>query len=134
MNKIKSDGIVFALVFRFNDSLKEGHNFLTSNEENLQAGIINQKKGHLIDDHFHHPIERNIYGTQEMMYIEKGRVKIRFLTEIGEIIEEHILEHGDLAILLRGGHGFVFLEDSKVIYVKQGPYSGREKDKENFRK
>jgi hypothetical protein len=30
-------------------------------------------------------------------------------------------------ILLRGAHGFKFLEDSQIIEVKEGPYSEKNK-------
>jgi hypothetical protein len=33
-------------------------------------------------------------------------------------------------IFLDGGHGFEVLEDTKLIEVKQGPYPGKDKDKE----
>jgi len=32
-------------------------------------------------------------------------------------------------MLLSGGHGFEFLEDTKMIEIKQGPYAGRDNDK-----
>jgi hypothetical protein len=34
-------------------------------------------------------------------------------------------------LLAHGGHGFAMLEESEMIEVKQGPYSG-EKDKTRF--
>ena len=42
-----------------------------------------------------------------------------------------ILEQGDVILLADGGHGFKMLEDSEIIEIKQGPYSG-DKDKVRF--
>ncbi len=46
-------------------------------------------------------------------------------------LESRILLPGDVVLLAHGGHGFVMLEPSEMIEVKQGPYAG-EQDKERF--
>lgn len=132
MKQIRYRDRIFAIVFKSGGELKEGHNFLTEPNENLQVNIINLRKGHVIPDHHHKFIERNIFGTQEFLYVEKGVMKVRFLSREGKMIGEEVLNPGDLVVLLRGGHGFEFLEDSKIIYVKQGPYVSQEIDKKVF--
>jgi hypothetical protein len=42
-----------------------------------------------------------------------------------------VLETGDVILLVSGGHGFEMLEDSEMIEVKQGPYTG-DSDKTRF--
>ena len=42
-----------------------------------------------------------------------------------------MLGPGDVILLCDGGHGFVMLEESEIIEVKQGPYAG-EDDKRRF--
>jgi len=44
---------------------------------------------------------------------------------------DRILERGDVILLVSGGHGFEFLEDTELIEVKEGPYMGVD-DKERF--
>lgn len=132
IKKIRFKDRIFAIVFKSNEELKEGHNFLTEPDENLQVDVINQKKDGIIPDHCHKFLERTIFGTQEVLYIEKGVMKVRFLNGDGNLIEEDILNPGDLVVLLRGGHGFEFLEDSRIIYVKQGPYISQGADKKVF--
>ena len=46
-------------------------------------------------------------------------------------IESRILLSGDVILLSKGGHGFLMLEDTEMIEVKQGPYAG-DQDKERF--
>jgi hypothetical protein len=46
-------------------------------------------------------------------------------------IESRVLETGDVILLVSGGHGFEMLEDSEMIEVKQGPYTG-DSDKTRF--
>ena len=43
-----------------------------------------------------------------------------------------MLEAGDVALLIEGGHGFEVIEDVEMIEVKQGPYAG-EQDKTRFK-
>jgi hypothetical protein len=42
-----------------------------------------------------------------------------------------ILEQGDLILLAGGGHGFRCLEDTVLMEIKQGPYTGLV-EKEHF--
>ena len=46
-------------------------------------------------------------------------------------LKSEILHAGDVILLAFGGHGFLMLEDSEIIEVKQGPYAG-EADKVRF--
>jgi len=57
-------------------------------------------------------------------------MKVTFYNRIPQKINEAILTDGDLIVLLSGGHGFEFLEETKMIEVKQGPYTVRDNDKE----
>lgn len=104
-------------------------NFLTKPSNNFQVGILNHPKNHIIPAHIHNPIKRIIKGTNEMLYIEKGKVKILFYNKKKEKIGEEILVAGELVNLISQAHGFEFLEKSRLIYVKQGPYLNKEKDK-----
>ena len=132
--KIMYNGEVIAIVFKRKgeDNIGTGINFLTEPSNSLQVGILNHPRGHVISSHIHHKVERKIDETQEMLYVEKGKMKVLFLTENNEKIDEDILEKGDLVILMRKGHGMEMLEDCKIIYVKQGPYVDKELDKKVF--
>ena len=64
-----------------------------------------------------------------MLYVEKGKMKVLFYSGDGKKISEEILEKGDLVNLIHEYHGFEFLEKSRIIYVKQGPYKDKKTDK-----
>lgn len=134
IKKIIHNNKTFAIIFKKeNKDVEKGHNFLTDESNNLQVGIIAYPKGYVISNHIHHPVERNIIGTQEMLYVESGRMKVIFLTENGDKVNEEILECGDLVVLIEGGHGMEMLEENtRIIYTKQGPYVSKEKDKRVF--
>ena len=129
--EIKYDNELIAIIFKCRDDkeLNQGINFLTNPENPLQVGILNHPKGHVIPLHVHNYLERVIYETQEMLYVEKGKMKVSFCDNNKNKIGEEVLEEGDLVALLKKAHGMEMLKDSKIIYVKQGPYTGKKSDK-----
>ena len=131
IKKITHNDKVVAIVFKKQDDkdIKEGINFLTNPEEPLQTGILNHPKGHIISPHVHNAVEKKITKIQEMLYVELGKMKVTFFSEDNKKIGEEILEPGDLIVLLDIGHGFEMLENSRLIYSKQGPYINKETDK-----
>jgi hypothetical protein len=47
------------------------------------------------------------------------------------ILDVAILERGDGTITYQGGHKYIMLDSNTIVYeIKNGPYNGREKDKE----
>jgi mannose-6-phosphate isomerase-like protein (cupin superfamily) len=80
-----------------------------------------RNKGYVIQPHRHTAVHRTLEQTQEVLFIESGRIRVTFY--FGEYPEVQIvLARGDLVLLISGGHGFEMLEDSKIIEVKQGPF------------
>ncbi len=131
IEKIEGQDKVFALILRQNYE-PEGVNFITSEDNPLQLGILKHRQGTKIKPHIHKNFRKTIEQVQEILHIEYGRVEADFYNEGGKRVASSILHPGDTILLLSGGHGFKILEDSKIIEVKQGPYYGAEEDKERF--
>lgn len=109
----------------------EGIHFFTPNDFSQQLGYMNRPKGYQIPPHVHNPVAREVQYTKEVLYIKSGKVRVDFYDEQQNYLESTILYQGDVILLAYGGHGFVMLEDSEMIEVKQGPYAG-ELDKTRF--
>ena len=105
--------------------------FVTTSEDTLQLGYVVYAAGKSITPHIHRTVERRIQGTPEVLYVRKGRMKTIFYSNDKARRGEVILNHGDVILLLEGGHGFEMLEDTVLMEIKQGPYLG-EMDKERF--
>ncbi len=103
--------------------------FFGSPDDFLQIGNMKLKKGETLKPHIHRPQNKVITKNQEVLYIVSGKMKVNFYDKVPQKINEAILTDGDLIVLLSGGHGFEFLEDTKMIEIKQGPYTGRDNDK-----
>jgi len=98
--------------------------FYVENEHSLQVGKQRRVKGEVIKPHRHIPVKVTREETlQEVLYIEKGKVKITFYSDQWEEIDSRILNVGDMIMLISGGHGFEILEETVMIEVKQGPYN-----------
>jgi len=106
--------------------------FFSSPEFSQQLGYIVYKKDGIIKPHFHKEVRREIILTQEVLFIKKGKAIINFYTNKKNFLGSRVLNQGDVIFLCSGGHGFKMLEDTEMVVVKQGPYSGREGDKVVF--
>lgn len=105
-----------------------GIDFLTPDTFGQQVAYMNRPKGEVIHAHIHEPISRTLIGTQEVLFIRKGRIRVDFYESDRTYVSSMILEAGDLMLLSTGGHGFEVLEDIDMIEIKQGPFAeGRDK-------
>lgn len=112
-----------AIIF-YNRSIDPGVHFYVENESSLQVGKQLRLKGERISPHRHMPIKTQREETlKEVLYIEKGKVKINFYDNRWEEIDSRILNQGDMILLIRGGHGFEMLEETVLIEIKEGPYN-----------
>ena len=135
MNKsyeeIKYKDEIIAIILR-SDFNSDSIEFFSPPEFSQQLGYLPHKKGSKIKSHFHIKIDRKITLTQEVLLMKKGKVRVDLYTKEKKHLASRELGTGDLIFLCSGGHGFEVLEDTEMIEVKQGPYSGKQKDKEVF--
>jgi quercetin dioxygenase-like cupin family protein len=98
--------------------------FITSDEVGQQVGYIVYPAGGEVPRHFHNPVKRELTGTTEVLLILKGKCYVDFYDDDKTLIASRELKEGDLIIIVAGGHGFRMEEDTVMLEVKQGPYSG----------
>lgn len=130
IERIYSSKEILAIIIR-SDYNKDGIEFFTPNDFSQQLAYMNRPAGYKIAPHVHNKVQREVFYTQEVLLIKKGKVKIDFYDNDKNYIETRILETGDVIMLASGGHGFEVLEPTEMIEVKQGPYAG-ENDKTRF--
>ena len=129
MHEINSvDGKTIAIVVK-SDFSREGVNFISKEDFPLQLGISSYKQGERIKSHFHLNKDLTIKCVQEVVHLESGHVVVDLYDLDGEKVESVELTSGDTIFFVNGGHGFLILENTKLIEVKQGPYDGKNKDK-----
>lgn len=108
-----------------------GIQFVTESDNQMQVGCMRREKGYVVPPHEHRIVERTVSETPEVLFVRSGELLLD-IYEPGDLsrpIRSQRLEAGDVVVLLRGGHGVTFLEESDVQEVRQGPYYGEAYDK-----
>jgi len=105
--------------------------FVTPEHLPQQVGFIVYPEGATIARHRHRPITRTVEGTSEVLVVRRGRCVMEVFDDQGSALARRELGIGDIVIILRGGHSFTMLEDTVLLEVKQGPYTGLD-EKEYF--
>ena len=121
---------IISIIIRSNYK-SEGIEFFTPDNFSQQLAYMNRPKSYVIPPHVHNSVARNVNFTQEVLFIKSGKVRVDYYDDRKKYLESKILNQGDVVLLASGGHGFEMIEDSEIIEVKQGPYSG-EMDKVRF--
>lgn len=127
---VTHDNTTLAIIVKNNFS-SSGIEFFTPEHFSQQLGYMNRPEGYVIMPHVHNTSLHNVQITKEVLFIKSGKVRVDFYTEKKDYVESRILNSGDVILLAYGGHGFLMLEPSEIIEVKQGPYVG-ESDKTRF--
>jgi len=109
-----------------------GIHFFTPNDFSQQLACMCHPSGKIILPHVHNQVPREVRYTLEVLFIKRGKVRVDFYDENEQYLESRILFTGDVILLAAGGHGFEMLEETEMIEVKQGPYTGEE-DKRRFK-
>jgi hypothetical protein len=120
---------LYAFIFSPHD-FRPGAQFFSDSEWPLQVGFLTFPPGHAIGAHAHLPQSNpRTQPTQEFLFVMRGKMEVNFFDDLGNQFQTVILAGGCALFQFRGGHAFRFLEPTRLIEVKSGPYLGREKDK-----
>jgi hypothetical protein len=130
IEKILHEQTLLALIIRANFAA-DGITFFTPEEFSQQLAYMRRPTNWRIEPHVHNPVRRSVEYTHEVLLVRSGKVRVDFYSAPTSYIESRILYPGDVILLAHGGHGFMMLEESEIVEVKQGPYSG-DADKTRF--
>jgi hypothetical protein len=111
--------------------LPEQTTFLTPPEYKQQVGYVVYPAGGQIQRHVHRPLERHLVGTSEVLMIRQGCCEVDLYNDERQLVATRELREGDIMLMVGGGHGFRMLDDTVLLEVKQGPYTGID-EKERF--
>lgn len=122
MLKIEHNNKLLAIIIP-HDFQVTGVNFCTPDDFSQQLAVMHHPAGHIIDAHVHNKVAREVFYTQEVLFIRKGKLEVDFYDDDRNYLESRILSAGDVIFLASGGHGFAVLEELDMVEVKQGPYA-----------
>ncbi len=130
IERIIHNNTVIALII-YNGYKQDGIQFLSPNEYSLQLGYMTRQKGYQILPHIHNPVCRNTVGTQEVLFIKSGKIRIDFYSFEQIFLESRDLSAGDIILLAGAGHGIEVIQEAVIVEVKNGPYI-KDADKGRF--
>lgn len=125
MIEIKAAGKTIALIIKAKAKINR---FITKPNNPLQLGYLSFSKNNQVKPHQHRALTKTTHQNQEFIYVVSGQIQVEFFNK-GESFVKHILNPGDCLLQIAGGHGFTFLKPTKIITIKQGPYSNRKREK-----
>lgn len=127
---ITCNGTILAYIVRGEIDPRET-TFVTPGDFKQQVGFIVYSAGTEIPRHVHRPVERRLNETSEVLIVRRGSCEVDIYNSARDLVAVRKLHAGDILILVAGGHGFRMLEDTVLLEVKQGPYTGLE-ERERF--
>ena len=127
---IASNGKSLAYIIRAEIDPKKT-TFLTPTDLKQQVGFDVYPAGGEVPRHVHRALERHLVGTSEVIVVRRGRCEIDVYSDERNLVASRELRSGDIMLMTGGGHGFRMLEDTVLLEVKQGPYTGID-EKERF--
>jgi mannose-6-phosphate isomerase-like protein (cupin superfamily) len=130
IDEVRIDGELCAMILPACHD-EAGIQFFTRSELSQQLASMSYSAGKIIPAHTHNPVRREVFYTQEALFVRKGRVRVDFFSKRQEYRTSRVLGPGDVILLISGGHGFEVLEELNMVEVKQGPYAG-DTDKTRF--
>ena len=121
IEKIIHNDTVIALII-YKGYKQDGIQFLSPNEYSLQLGYMKRSKGYRVLPHSHNPVHRDTIGTQEVLFIKSGEIRIDFYSFEQVFLGSRKLSAGDIVLLAGAGHGIEVLQEAVIVEVKNGPY------------
>ncbi|MBQ7668279.1 MAG: hypothetical protein IJS47_03030 [Clostridia bacterium] len=112
---------------------KDGIEFFTPGDYSQQLAYMKRPTGYEIQPHIHNIVQREVFYTQEVLYIKRGILKVDFYSKDKKYLESRTVTTGDVILLASGGHGMEVIEEVEMFEIKQGPYLG-DMDKVRFNK
>ncbi len=130
MREIIRNKVILARHIKKED-LKPGLNFFSHDEEFIQVGIWGHyEKGKELAAHVHKKFDRKADRTYEVLFVLSGSLKATIYDFENNVIEKIEVQQGEILVLLECGHGYeITSDDTTVLEIKNGPYSGAEKDR-----
>lgn len=103
--------------------------FFSDSKSSFQFGFVSHKKGYNENPHYHRKIRRVIKDCQQVLFVQKGKIEVKFYNNKKKLIKKILIKKGDAINIVQGIHLIKILENTQCITVKQGPFISDKMDK-----
>lgn len=102
--------------------INKGSHPITDTKEYIQLVTLKHSKGSYLKAHTHAPKRRVTKKLQEVIVVTKGKIRADLYNDEHQLFKNIFISAGQVFILLNGGIGIHFLQDSEIIEIKNGPF------------
>ena len=127
---IHSNKGLIAQLFDFSSDNKV--NFPTPLDAPFQLGYGTCVDEYTAKPHIHKRVKREINTTCEFLYVISGKISIEIFDETSKRVEVITVSANEGFLQYFGGHKITIMAGTKYFEIKQGPYFGRDYDKEDI--
>ena len=132
-SKVNKRPLFLIKKFSKKNKAKKSRYDLTDDKKFLQVSYLNLKKEKTYSPHIHIKNIKKTKISSEAWIVMSGKLQVTFYDVDNSKIYEDILHKGDISILFEGGHSFKpLVKKTSIFEIKNGPYLGSKKEKENF--
>ena len=132
-SKVNKKPLFLIKKFSKKNKAKKSRYDLTDDKKFLQVSYLNLKKEKTYSPHIHLKNIKKTKISSEAWIVMSGKLQVTFYDVDNSKIYEDILHKGDISILFEGGHSFKpLVKKTSIFEIKNGPYLGSKKEKENF--
>ena len=127
--RVEYPDILLGIIHKF-DEIPKGRVDIAPDEQFIQVSSMRlDKKAFRPHKHIWKDGEERVI-PQESWVCMRGSVKVTMYDFDDTIIDESVINVGDISVTFEGGHTYDILEDDTIVYeYKTGPYKGQENDK-----
>ena len=105
--------------------------FFSNTKSSFQFGFVAHKKGYFEEPHYHNRIKRKIGDVQQVLFVQRGKIEVKFFNKNKKVIKNILIKKGDAIKVVQGIHAINVLKSVQCITVKQGPFISQAMDKVN---
>lgn len=102
--------------------------FISEPDFPLQIAFHNRGQTYIEPHHHRLILDVKEIKVHEFFHVIEGKILVELYNKDNKKTAEQIVGTGD-SILIVGGHAIKFLEKTKMLEAKPGPYAGKEKEK-----
>ncbi len=128
---LDNEGNVIATVFNMEDIVEKMKDLetiiLSPDDWGLQLRILSRNKGYSVKPYVHFR-KKDMDIASEILIVIEGCIRVSLYDSYGVYIGSEIIKRG-MGIIMKCPHAVEYLELSKVLEVKEGPYPGKGNDK-----
>lgn len=103
--------------------------FFSDSKSSFQFGFVAHKKGYTEKPHYHRKVKRIISDCQQVLFVQKGKIEVKFFNNKKKLIKKILIKKGDAMNIIQGIHLIKILENAQCLTVKQGPFISDKMDK-----